>query len=95
MDANRNCNRNNPGRCFYNQGTTVKYTGQTCTSQTSNREDIGSRRDQGEKSMRPVGMAYIPAQPFDNLYDAKCGLMEGTMFKDLNLIFCGVRRKQS
>ena len=32
-------------------------------------------------------------QFFENLYDAKCGLMEGTMFKDLNLIFCGVRGK--
>nr|WP_279284658.1 MULTISPECIES: spore coat associated protein CotJA [unclassified Coprococcus] len=38
-------------------------------------------------------MAYIPEQLFENLYDAKCGLMEGTMFKDLNLIFCGVRGK--
>jgi hypothetical protein len=42
---------------------------------------------------RPLGMAYIPEQLFENLYDAKCGLMEGTMFKDLNLIFCGVRGK--
>lgn len=40
---------------------------------------------------RPVGMAYIPEQQFENLYDAKCGLVEGTMFKDLNLIFCGIR----
>lgn len=42
-----------------------------------------------------LGIAYIPSQEFENLYDAKCGLMEGTMFKDLNLVFCGVRGKQA
>lgn len=39
----------------------------------------------------PVVMAYVPWQQWGDLYDADCGLMEGTIFKDLNLIFCGVR----
>ena len=39
----------------------------------------------------PVVMAYVPWQQWGDLYDADCGLMEGTIFKDLNKIFCGVR----
>lgn len=39
----------------------------------------------------PVAMAYVPWQQWGELYDAECGLMQGTIFKDLNKIFCGVR----
>lgn len=39
----------------------------------------------------PIAMAYVPWQDFGDLYDEEMGLMEGTMFKELNLIFCGVR----
>lgn len=39
----------------------------------------------------PTVMAYVPWQQWGELYDADCGLMQGTMFKELNLIFCGVR----
>jgi hypothetical protein len=39
----------------------------------------------------PVVMAYVPWQQWGELYDADCGLMQGTIFKELNLIFCGVR----
>lgn len=45
----------------------------------------------GLGSQFPVGMAYVPWQQWGELYDAECGLMQGTIFKDLNLIFCGVR----
>ncbi|MBP3325630.1 MAG: spore coat associated protein CotJA [Coprococcus sp.] len=44
-----------------------------------------------KKSDRPVGMAYVPMQTFGEMYDACKGLKEGTMFPELNLIFCGVR----
>lgn len=91
MDSSRNCNRNVQNRCYYNQGATVKYAPQSRPAQQSG-TDMKSRSN--STNSRPVGMAYIPEQPFDNLYDAKCGLMEGTMFKELNLIFCGVRGKQ-
>lgn len=47
----------------------------------------------GTQSPHPVGMAYVPSQEFGELYDAKKGLREGTMFPALNLIFCGVRGK--
>ena len=39
----------------------------------------------------PVVMAYVPWQQWGKLYSADCGLMEGTVFEDLNQIFCGVR----
>lgn len=39
----------------------------------------------------PLVMAYVPWQQWGEMYDADCGLMQGTIFKDLNKIFCGVR----
>lgn len=39
----------------------------------------------------PVVMAYVPWQQWGDLYEAECGLMQGTIFKDLNYIFCGER----
>lgn len=39
----------------------------------------------------PVVMAYVPWQQWGERYDAECGLMQGTIFKDLNKIFCGER----
>ncbi len=39
----------------------------------------------------PPVMAYVPWQQWGELYDPDCGLMQGTIFKDLNYIFCGVR----
>lgn len=39
----------------------------------------------------PTVMAYVPWQQWGDLYDPDCALKEGTLFKELNLIFCGVR----
>lgn len=39
----------------------------------------------------PVVMAYVPWQQWGDLYDGECGLMQGTIFQDLNYIFCGER----
>lgn len=39
----------------------------------------------------PVVMAYVPWQQWGDLYDPECGLMQGTIFKELNFIFCGER----
>ncbi len=51
------------------------------------------KRDAMEKlgASFPVVMAYVPWQQWGKLYSADCGLMEGTVFEDLNQIFCGVR----
>lgn len=79
---------------------TVRYTGQNGSSRmginqprAAQAADTGQMTADAGQTGRSVGMAYIPEQKFDNLYDAKCGLTEGTMFKELNLIFCGVRGK--
>jgi hypothetical protein len=90
MDSSRSCNRNVQNRCYYNQGSSVKYVPHPRTPQQS---DAGEKSCSKPVDSQPIGMAYIPEQPFDNLYDAKCGLREGTMFKNLNLIFCGARGK--
>jgi len=39
----------------------------------------------------PVGMTYVPWQKWQNIYDAHEGLSAGTIFKDLDLRFYGVR----
>lgn len=39
----------------------------------------------------PVVMAYVPWQQWGDLYEVECGLMQGTIFKELNFIFCGER----
>lgn len=39
----------------------------------------------------PLVMAYVPWQQWGDMYDAEYGLKQGTVFKDLNYIFCGER----
>ncbi|MDO5154772.1 MAG: spore coat associated protein CotJA [Eubacteriales bacterium] len=39
----------------------------------------------------PIAMAYVPWQKWGELYDNEYGLKQGTIFKDLNKVFCGVR----
>lgn len=41
----------------------------------------------------PVGMAYVPLQAWEKLYDPDNALKQGTAFPALNLIFCGIRGK--
>lgn len=42
---------------------------------------------------KPIGMAYVPMQKWEKLYDPENALFQGTAFPSLNLIFCGVRGK--
>lgn len=39
----------------------------------------------------PVGIGYVPMQKWEEMYDPKKALCEGTAFPSLNLIFCGKR----
>jgi hypothetical protein len=39
----------------------------------------------------PIGMGYVPMQTWGNLYSLEQGLHEGTIFMELNQIFCGKR----
>lgn len=63
-----------------------------CVCKVSSSKDC-HKNDPMEKlgNQFPLVMAYVPWQQWGELYDADCGLMQGTMFKDLNQIFCGVR----
>lgn len=40
-------------------------------------------------SNKPLAMAYVPWQPFENVMDAECGLKQGTVFEDLIFPFVG------
>lgn len=39
----------------------------------------------------PIAMAYVRWQQWGDLYEPECALCQGTIFKDLNKIFCGER----
>ncbi len=40
-------------------------------------------------SNKPLAMAYVPWQPFENVMDGGCGLKQGTIFEDLIFPFVG------
>ncbi|MBQ9936332.1 MAG: spore coat associated protein CotJA [Lachnospiraceae bacterium] len=39
------------------------------------------------------GMAYVPMQEWGDLYDLEDAHCQGTIFPELNYIFCGARGK--
>ncbi len=39
----------------------------------------------------PIGMSYVPWQTWGDLYPPEKGLCEGTIFMELNQVFCGKR----
>lgn len=40
-----------------------------------------------------LGMGYVPVQEWSDLYDLETALCQGTIFPELNFIFCGARGK--
>ena len=40
-------------------------------------------------SNKPLAMAYVPWQEFENVVDANCGLEQGSIFEDLVFRFVG------
>lgn len=40
-------------------------------------------------SNKPLAMAYVPWQQFENVLDASCGLSQGSIFEDLVFPFIG------
>ena len=40
-----------------------------------------------------LGMGYVPMQEWSDLYDLETAICQGTIFPELNLIFCGARGK--
>ena len=41
----------------------------------------------------PIAMAHIAMQSWNEIYDSETALCQGTIFPELNLIFCGKRGK--
>ena len=42
-------------------------------------------------SNKPLAMAYVPWQPFENVMDGNCGLAQGSIFEDLIFPFIGAQ----
>lgn len=42
-------------------------------------------------SNKPLAMAYVPWQSFENVLEAGCGLKQGTVFEDLIFPFVGAQ----
>ncbi len=40
-------------------------------------------------SNKPLAMAYVPWQSFENVLDGSCGLSQGSIFEDLIFPFIG------
>lgn len=86
MEQYRGYNRGgcNCGRNTASQNQTPRYG-----NNMNNNEQLFE--NQRNNSSCPLAMACIPSQEFNELYDAREGLCQGTMFPELNLIFCGMR----
>lgn len=61
-----------------------------CEGQTMSGCHMNDPMDRLGDAFPPV-MAFVPWQQWGDLYDPECGLKQGTIFKDLNYIFCGKR----
>ncbi|MBE5953431.1 MAG: spore coat associated protein CotJA [Lachnospiraceae bacterium] len=40
-----------------------------------------------------LGMGYVPMQEWGDIYDLETAHCQGTIFPDLNFVFCGARGK--
>ena len=61
-----------------------------CEGQTMSGCHMNDPMERLGEAFPPV-MSYVPWQQWGDLYDPECGLKQGTIFKDLNYIFCGTR----
>ena len=61
-----------------------------CESQTMSGCHMNDPMDRLGEAFPPV-MAFVPWQQWGDLYEPECALKQGTIFKDLNYVFCGTR----
>ncbi len=87
------CNQNRPS-C--NQDVPVCNQENMIMSMINNK-DCGCQDNcqDGNPHMRhfQLGMGYVPMQEWGDLYDLEVGYCQGTIFPDLNFVFCGARGK--
>ena len=69
-------------------GRSSENTSRMARSRECRRINFGERVDG-----LPLGMAYVPMQQYDQMFALDRGLMEGTIFPELCLPFCGRREK--
>lgn len=97
MEAYGNYNRAANGRCGCGANMGTRHPNNDFPSNRGRMErtkEMNEHKEIHDKMRmyeRPVGIAYVPMQEFGEMYDACKGLKEGTMFPELNLIFCGIR----
>lgn len=88
LSGGRGCNTGFPRNSGYNPRQ--RQMPQT-SDRTPNPNMLCQDRFNDKHENFPVGMAYVPWQTWENLYPPEKGLCEGTIFMDLNQIFCGKR----
>ena len=83
MNRNMNCNMNQRpnSKCNMNQNMTVNMR----------KKDYDCFDEFLNLNAMPLAMAYVPMQQWEDLYNQKTAICEGTAFPCLNKIFCGVR----
>ena len=105
MNASNGRNCNNPVNQGYRRRDMMNYGRQNqvlndnngrsmemnCVCTVSERDCHKIDKMEGLGRQFPLVMAYVPWQQWGDLYEADQALKEGTIFKDLNKIFCGVR----
>ena len=92
---------NRPRQCYGSPSTYAVNCNNMCNTKVNSNKNMCNKENKimdiddacGHKVHLPVGMAYVPMQEWEELYDPCEALREGTAFPCLNLIFCGVRGK--
>ena len=84
MDCNNSHNHNHNSDCKEHSNVI-----NTITSIINRADDC---KDNNPRLLgMPLASAFVPTQPWCQLYDKKEALCQGTAFPNLNLIFCGSR----
>lgn len=87
--AENNCGM---GRRSMGQPNMNPRMGSSCSNHSDMNRRMPEHHDFNVDSGNfPIGMGYVPMQIWRNLYPLEQGLCEGTIFMELNQIFCGKR----
>lgn len=88
-----NCRQNASHCCTQDCSSSLNHM--NACSNSIKTQNTGYGNLYGKIDYLPLGMAYVPTQYYDHIFDLNRGLKEGTIFPELCLPFCGKRRKCS
>lgn len=57
------------------------------------KKDFDCKDNNHHMSHMTLGMGYVPMQEWGDIYDLETAHCQGTIFPDLNFVFCGARGK--